>query len=71
MCRKFKNPKLSYIFVKAPVDYVFWDKYLLQLKIFKEENLVKILKLLGLIKRYEEVLDEYTITLKRKSGWKI
>ena len=49
--RKFKNPKISYIFQKALVLSIIWSKNKNEdEKIFKEEESIEILKILGLIK---------------------
>ena len=49
--RKFKNPKISYIFQKALVLSVIWSKNKNEdEKIYKEEESIEILKILGLIK---------------------
>ena len=48
--RKFKNPKISYIFQNALVLSIIWSKNKNEdEKIFKEES-IEILKILGLIK---------------------
>ena len=49
--RKFKNPKISYIFQKALVLSIIWSKNKNEdEKIYKEEESIKILKILGSIK---------------------
>ena len=49
--RKFKNPKISYIFQKALVLSVIWSKNKNEdEKIYKEEESIEILKILGSIK---------------------
>ena len=49
--RKFKNPKISYIFQKALVLSIIWSKNKNEdEKIYKEEESIEILKILGLIK---------------------
>ena len=50
-CRNFKNPKISYIFEKTLVLSIICSKFGNDdEKIFKEEESVEILKILGLIK---------------------
>ena len=49
--RKFKNPKISYIFQKALVLSIIWSKNKNEdEKIYKEEESIEILKILGSIK---------------------
>ena len=49
--RKFKNPKRSYIFQKALVLSIIWSKNKNEdEKIYKEEESIEILKILGSIK---------------------
>ena len=48
-CRKFKNPKISYIFEKTLVSVIFSKCKNEDEKIFKEEKPIEILKILGLI----------------------
>ena len=49
--RKFKNPKISYIFEKTLVLTIICSKYENKdEKIFKKEESIEILKILGLIK---------------------
>ena len=49
--RRFKNPKISYIFQKALVLSVIWSKNKNEdEKIYKEEESIEILKILGSIK---------------------
>ena len=48
-CRKFKNPKISYIFGKTLVSVIFSKCKNEDEKIFKEEKPIEILKILGLI----------------------
>ena len=48
--RKFKNPKLSYIFEKSLVLSIIYSKCKNEdKKMFKEEESIEILKILGLI----------------------
>ena len=48
--RKFKNPKISYIFEKTLVFSIIYSKYENEdKKLFKEEESIEILKILGLI----------------------
>ena len=50
-CRKFKNPKISYIFVETLVLSINCSKCENEdEKLFKEEKSIEILKILGLIK---------------------
>ena len=49
--RKFKNPKISLIFVKILALSIVWSKCKNEDgKIFKEEESIEILKTIGLIK---------------------
>ena len=49
--RKFKNPKISYIFQKALVLSIIWSKNKNEdEKTYKEEESIEILKILGSIK---------------------
>ena len=49
--RKFKNPKISYIFEKVSVLSIICSKCENEYgKIFKEEQSIKILEILGLVK---------------------
>ena len=51
--RKFKKSKISYIFKKTLVISVIWSKCKNEVeKIFKEEESIEILKIIGLIKKY-------------------
>ena len=51
--RKFKKSKISYIFKKILVIFVIWSKCKNEVeKIFKEEESIEILKIIGLIKKY-------------------
>ena len=53
--KKFKNPKISYIFDKTLSLSFICDKCCSKdAKIFKEEESIKILKILGLINNIEE-----------------
>ena len=53
--RKFKNPKISYIFDKTLSVSIICDKCgSKDEKIFKEEESIKTLKILGLINNIEE-----------------
>ena len=48
--RKFKNPKLSYIFEKSLVLSIIYSKCKNEdKKMFKDEESIEILKILGLI----------------------
>ena len=58
--RKFKNPKMSYIFKKALGLSIVCSKCDHEYKkIFKEEESVEILKIIGLITNIEEYRDIY------------
>ena len=47
-CRKFKNPKISYIFVKTLVLFIICDKCgTIDEIIFKEEESMEVLKILS------------------------
>ena len=49
--RKFKKPKLSYLIGKTLVLSIICSKYKIEdEKLFKEEQSIEILKILGLIK---------------------
>ena len=51
--RKFKISEISYIFKKTLVISVVWSKCKNEVeKIFKEEESIEILKIIGLIKKY-------------------
>ena len=48
--RKFKNPKISYILEKTLILYIIFNKCKNKdKKIFKKEESIEILKILGLI----------------------
>ena len=48
---KFKNPEMTYLFYKALAFFIICTKCESQHQImFKEEELIEILKILGLIK---------------------
>ena len=50
-CRKFKKPRISYIFKKALLPSVICSKCENENeRIFKEEESIEVLKILGLIK---------------------
>ena len=58
--RKFKNPKILYIFEKTFVLYIFYSKCGHEYtKIFKEEESIEILKILRLIINIEEYQKIY------------
>ena len=53
--RRFRNPKISYIFDKTLVFSISWEKCgSMNEKIFKGEKSIDILKIVGLIKNLEE-----------------
>ena len=59
MC-KFKNPEISYIYKKALDLSIVYSKCGHEYKkIFKEEDSIKILKILGLITNIEEYQKLY------------
>ena len=58
--RKFKNPKMSYIFKKTLSLFIVYSKCGHEYeKIFKEKESVEILKILGLITNIEEYQKIY------------
>ena len=58
--RKFKNPKISYIFKKTLSLFIVYSKCCHEYeKIFKEKESVEILKILGLITNIEEYQKIY------------
>ena len=53
--RKFEKPKISYLLEKALVLYIIFSKCKNEdEKIFKEEESIEILKILGLINNIEK-----------------
>ena len=59
-CRKFKNPKISYIFIKTLGLSIVYNKCSHGCKkTFKEEESTEILKILDLITNVEEYQKMY------------